>query len=74
MKVDLSGLTESQRAEHLAALEVHKANVKPGVRVARVCPVGDCTHRYFGDPEWVCPSHGRGVVQENRPYLGVSTG
>lgn len=73
MSVDLSGLIEKQRAEHLAALEVHKLNVKPGRRVAMVCPADGCTFRSFGDLEWTCPTHARAVRQVNRPYLGQPT-
>lgn len=75
MRVDLSGLTESQREEHLRVVELHKLRPRRAhaKRVARMCPVDDCNTRYFGDPEWTCPQHGRAVVQENKPYFGVPT-
>ena len=37
-------------------------------RDARVCPKDDCNWRQFGEPEAVCPEHGKGVDQPDRPY------
>jgi len=40
------------------------------MRIARVCPTKECDWRQFSDPTAVCPEHGRGIFQPNRPYLG----
>lgn len=69
-----------ERAELEAAIEDHKASVRPGVRIAMMCDHKDCLppYRRFFDSEesaaeWKCPDHGRAVRQVNKPYFGVST-
>lgn len=47
------------------------------VRIARVCPnltaKVPCNWREFGSKSAVCPEHGRGVDQANKPYFGKPT-
>jgi hypothetical protein len=69
-----------ERTELEAAIEGHRTQARPGVRIAMMCDHKDCLppYRRFFDSEeqaaeWKCPDHGRAVRQENKPYFGVST-
>ncbi len=39
-----------------------------GPRLARTCPKDDCDWRSFGEPDAVCPEHGKGQDQPDHPY------
>lgn len=50
-----------------------KPRVQIRPRIAIMCPKEECGWREFGNPDAKCPTHGKGVVQPNRPYFGRPT-